>query len=340
MKKKLSVVALAAFTLSSFAQLTSVTIPYYDSSKMVYDGIMGNNLKWNNLEKKFEYTGSTSWYDFSSILFNKDGAITFASGNNWQNPLNGFTNSKISQAGMENLYTKMVISRSGEVGIGTRNPSAQLQVVGTVNAKGLVLSKQTSTGNKNLFFCEDLESWGYSKSSIKGDFGIFWNDGAVKNRTAGLAISPHADVKALRIDSKGNVGIGTNLLNNSYNSIDDYFSLAVKGSIRAEEIIVETNWADFVFEDDYQLKTLNEVEKFILKNNHLPDVPSADFIVKNGVKVGDMQKIQMQKIEELTLYTIKQQKELKEQNKLIKILSNRLKKLEKSNRVIHLNLKP
>lgn len=330
MKKKLSVVALAAFTLSSFAQLTSGTIPYYDSSKMVYDGIMGNNLKWNNLEKKFEYTGSTSWYDFSSILFNKDGAITFASGNNWQNPLNGFTNSKISQAGMENLYTKMVISRSGEVGIGTESPLAQLHVVGTYGPgnKGLLLTKDTDSGSKNLFLCQDIEGWVYSRSSVKGDFGIFWNDGGSRNKKAGLVIGPHSNNTALRIDANGNVGIGTTLVKNSYNSIDNYFRLAVKGSIRAEEIVVETAWADFVFEDDYELKNLKDVESFILKNNHLPDVPSATFIKNNGVKVGDMQKIQMQKIEELTLYTIQQQKALKEQNKLINNLINRLKKLE------------
>jgi hypothetical protein len=228
----------------------------------------------------------------------------------------------------------MKIKYNGSVGIGTTNPTAKLQVVGTVGSKGLQLTKITANGNKNLFLCEDLSAWGYNKSTIKGDFGILWNDGFngnAKNQNAGLVIGPHADKTAVRIDANGNVGIGTNLTKNTYNSVNNYFRLAVKGSIRAEEIIVETGWADFVFEDGYQLKKLEDVANYIIKNNHLPDVPSAHFIEKNGVKVGEMQKIQMQKIEELTLYTIQQQNNLKNQNDLIRKLIKRLNKLEKAN---------
>lgn len=332
MKKTLCAIALATSAVTASAQgLQSEGIPYFSNPTMLYDGIIGKDLKWNAADKKIEYTGSTAWYDFNSILFKKDGGITFASGYNWQSPLKGFTNNKISQTDFEDQYSKMTIARTGEVGIGTSSPTAQLQIVGTVNSKGLVLTKKTTTKNKSIFICEDVAGWGYNQSSIKGDFGIFWNDGFVRNKDAGLVIGPHADSKGMRIDAKGNVGIGTNLLDNKYNSIDDYFKLAVKGSIRAEEIVVETDWADFVFDNSFRLKTLTEVEKFIEVNKHLPDVPPASHIESEGVKVGEMQKIHMQKIEELMLYTIQQDKELKNQKNLIDQLIKKIELIDNSN---------
>ena len=76
------------------------------------------------------------------------------------------------------------------------------------------------------------------------------------------------------------------------------------------------------FNRDYTLKTIPEVEKFISENNHLPDVPSAEQVAEEGYSQHDMNKILLQKIEELTLYTIQQQKEIQE----LKTELNNLKK--------------
>ena len=78
---------------------------------------------------------------------------------------------------------------------------------------------------------------------------------------------------------------------------------------------------DFVFEEDYELKTIGEVEDFINENGHLPDIPPAAQSEEHGLEVGEMSARLLQKIEELTLYTIEQQKQLDEQAKLIKELS-------------------
>lgn len=75
-------------------------------------------------------------------------------------------------------------------------------------------------------------------------------------------------------------------------------------------VVTETGWSDFVFDDDYNLPSLNEVENFINENNHLPDIPSAEDVEENGVSVGEMQAKLLQKIEELMLYVIEQQKEI------------------------------
>ncbi len=95
-----------------------------------------------------------------------------------------------------------------------------------------------------------------------------------------------------------NSGMGINTTNLSG------YTLAVNGDIRAKEIVVETGWADFVFEPDYQLPTLEEVDAFINANGHLPDIPSAAEVARDGVRVGEMESRLLQKIEELTLYSI------------------------------------
>lgn len=74
------------------------------------------------------------------------------------------------------------------------------------------------------------------------------------------------------------------------------------------------NWSDFVFDRDYDLMTLKEVESYIKENGHLPDVPSAEEVKANGVEVGEMNAILLQKIEELTLYIIELEKKIEELN--------------------------
>ncbi len=113
----------------------------------------------------------------------------------------------------------------------------------------------------------------------------------------------------------GSVGIGTTLATNP-----NGYKLAVNGKIGAKDVQVETSsttWPDYVFAQDYRLPSLMEVEKFIQENNHLENVPSATEIEKNGHSLGEMDKILLKKVEELTLYVIQQQKEIDELKKKI-----------------------
>jgi hypothetical protein len=101
----------------------------------------------------------------------------------------------------------------------------------------------------------------------------------------------------------GNVGIKT--------PTPREYELAVNGKIRAKEVKVETaNWPDYVFKPDYQLNTLPELEAYIKANGHLPDVPAAAEVENEGVALGEMNKILLKKIEELTLLLIEQNKKL------------------------------
>jgi hypothetical protein len=104
--------------------------------------------------------------------------------------------------------------------------------------------------------------------------------------------------------TSGNVGIGT--------TTPGSYKLAVEGTIGARRIkVTQAAWADYVFDSSYQLTPLHLVEKYIRENKHLPDVPSAAEVKKDGVDLGDNQAVLLKKIEELTLYIIEQQKELK-----------------------------
>lgn len=111
----------------------------------------------------------------------------------------------------------------------------------------------------------------------------------------------------------GNVGIGTT---------NPHEKLSVNGTVLANKVkvsILSTDWSDYVFNKNYKLPTLEETEKFIKRNQHLPGIPSAKEIEKNGLDLGDSHALLLKKIEELTLLII-------QQNKRIKILENQSKK--------------
>jgi len=119
----------------------------------------------------------------------------------------------------------------------------------------------------------------------------------------------------------GPIGIGT--------TNPGTYKLAVNGKIHTKEVKVDlSGWSDFVFEKDYKLPTLTEVEKHITEKGHLKDIPSAKEVSENGIFLGEMDSKLLQKIEELMLYTIQQQKELEIQRKEIENLKSEIKTLK------------
>ena len=86
-----------------------------------------------------------------------------------------------------------------------------------------------------------------------------------------------------------------------------------------------TSWPDYVFDKAYPLMSLAELEAFIGTNGHLPNVPKAETIEKEGLSLGEMNKLLMEKVEELTLYLIGQQKRLEEQQQQIHALQQAIR---------------
>ncbi len=101
------------------------------------------------------------------------------------------------------------------------------------------------------------------------------------------------------------------------------YKLSVDGKVVCEELLVQLSpWPDYVFKPDYKLASLLEVEQYIQENNHLPGIPTAEEVESEGLNVGEMQKLMMEKIEELTLYLI----DLKKENEVLKVEIEALKK--------------
>ncbi len=124
------------------------------------------------------------------------------------------------------------------------------------------------------------------------------------NRDGSLALfDNNKENKSVYVTRKGNVGIG---LKNPKDRLE------VNGQIHARSVKIDVkDWADFVFKEGYDLPRLREIEAYIKKEGHLPNIPSTQDATKNGVQVGEMQKLLLQKVEELTLYLIQQDKEIK-----------------------------
>ncbi len=201
-----------------------------------------------------------------------------------------------SQNPMKNLVN-FTFRSNGNLGIGSTLPKETLTLSKSGVTLGIYDTNPLSKSNNRI-------SRYPNSLVIQNDFTGDWQD-------------------IINFHDSGNVGIGT------INPGD--WKLAVNGKIRAKEIKVETGWSDFVFKHDYKLPTLTEVENHINKKGHLKDIPSAKEVAENGIFLGKMDSKLLQKIEELTLYTIQQQKEIEElkvQNKKILALQKRLDKLE------------
>jgi hypothetical protein len=132
-------------------------------------------------------------------------------------------------------------------------------------------------------------------------------------RQADLFLQADSGNVVLCANEQGAVGIGVI----AGTSIPAGFLLAVDGKIISEEIKVQLsgNWPDYVFDKKYNLLSFDELRKYIAINKHLPNIPAATEVQKNGIELGDMQKRMMEKIEELTLYVLELEKEIKEMKK-------------------------
>jgi hypothetical protein len=207
-----------------------------------------------------------------------------------------------------------------------RMDGKQIQSMGTTNPlftptpKDLILNPfganvqiGTGTSGSKLTFPQHLGNkislWINNSTS---EYGIGIQSGTLQFYTAGMdkmsfGYGNSANFTATMNYYPGTAQLGINCLPQAG------YNLAVNGFVKSKEIVVElANWADYVFDEKYKLRPLEEVEMFIKKNKHLPNIPSAKEIEEKGLHLGDIQKKMMEKIEELTLYVIELKKEIEE----------------------------
>ena len=248
---------------------------------------------------------------------------------------------------------KLTIKSSGNIGIGTENPSTKLEISSnktkfiTLQRDGVVKKGHIGYGaaqDGSIYLGTDDNTYSLyvqqdgrigmgtispttklEISSDKTKFITLHRDGVVKKGHIGYGAGNGGSIYlgtedtpyGIYLQQNGKVGIGT------YNPDE---KLSVNGKIHTKEVKVDLNgWSDFVFDKAYDLPTLEEVENHINTNGHLLDVPSEKDVLENGILLGEMNATLLQKIEELTLYTIEQDKQLTQQQEEIALLQDQNK---------------
>ncbi len=198
---------------------------------------------------------------------------------------------------------KLTVGGNGNVGIGTQHPLKQLTI--SDDAPSTIRLENSEVGGLDMEFTlanGNLSFWGGQDGTAPGlDFLMSLNpEGKLSLGASGLLPTELAGV-----------------------DISNY-RLFVLGGILTEEcrLRLEENWGDFVFEEDYDLMPLENVENYIQKNGHLPNTPSAEHIAENGLELGEITADQQIKIEELFLHII-------ELNKKVQILEKQIEELSK-----------
>ncbi len=211
---------------------------------------------------------------------------------------------------------------SGNVGIGTSNPAIKLDVQGDIGkydpyeakVQGLRIGSTPVYGASGARTLSLVNKVSASTSGSGGNFEkyIIKSDGFNTYLAEGAG--------NLIYEGTGNVGIGTT---------NPTTKLAVNGTIRSKEVRVEAGpWPDYVFTSTYVLPTLDQVKSYIDRYQHLPEMPSDKEVKKNGIALGEIVTLQTKKIEELTLYLIEKDKQVKQQSQQLKDQQKQLDELK------------
>lgn len=265
----------------------------------------------------------------------RQGTYAWSIGTVYNNSTFAIGNSASNDASFTNPFFT-IDPNGGRIGIGNPSPSTKLDIA-AVNGEGIRIGKVGDVGNytvplNSLSAQYNIDFTGYrdiaadqvgariaalrfncyqsNVSAIqKTGLAFYTNPSGVNTGTTDL-------VERMRIAPNGFIGIGT---------FDPQNLLDVKGTIRATEVLVQSvdQFADFVFDPNYKLLPLTEVNSYVKSNKHLPGIPSANEVKENGINLTEMQVKLLQKIEELTLYSIKQQEEIQLLKSEIESLKNR-----------------
>ena len=276
--RKLLIVTFCLFIAGAFYHVDAQVLPTSQGADI---GVASNpQTKLNVFGDKSGITVRSYVNNASHLNLNNDNGYWHLSGPRSSEGANRFS---IFWNNGTTYFRHLTIKDDGNFGVGTDNPEYKLQVHGvTGGSQTLAEFNKVGAGAQNPIIQLASNYTTGLKIGHENYFKSVYLDNSYGNADK-ISLKLKGSTKMVILNS-GGVGIGT--------ANPGAFKLAVNGDIRAKEIKVETGWSDFVFEDDYNLPTLGEVEE-------------------NGVSLGEMDSKLLQKIEELTLYLIEQQKEIK-----------------------------
>ena len=337
MKRTLFFVCIVLFYTNTFAQdhyEMKYTLGQYSGGK--WYKLMNLDLNGNgphnsvNISVNTYYVNTWTKYNTQSVM-----RLRKSSGCDWQYMASGINQPALKFKKIaDNIFELWAFSNGGWGHI-------SFTAIITREAPLVVTIPGTATESSNIDALEDVPvkaDWYFPSGSIE----IAQDDKA--NTDKGLIITEKNNSQRIALHLADNtageygyllLGGNTTLRGNGQPSYFDGFvgvgtttqsgyKLAVNGKIRSKEIKVEADWADYVFEKDYKLPTLQQVEQHIEEKGHLINIPSATEVAENGIELGEMNSKLLEKIEELTLYTIQQEKRIQLlEEKLEKVLENK-----------------
>lgn len=282
-----------------------------------YQAGLNNSIGHSNV-----FSGSEAGFlnkgGYSNIFTGYQAGYTNTSGSG--NVFIGDASGRLNQEGGEHCF------------IGYRAGATNVNSHGNVFA-GYESGVQNATGNYNVF------SGFQSGRNNNGSANVFIGSQSGMNETGSnklfIANSPtpnplvYGDFSAKELKFNANrVGIGSDFgsfpLMTTIPNASSY-RLFVRGGILAEEVRIrlQADWADYVFLKDYKLLSLADTEQYINENGHLPNMPSAAQVKEEGIEMGNIIKLQQEKIEELTLHLIEQDKKMEELKAQVQLLLNK-----------------
>jgi hypothetical protein len=260
-----------------------------------------------------KYTTNSAFLRLESSATNQNASTQYVSGGVWRWELG----TGISSGTNFELYDRVnnkacfVAKPDGFIGVGTDNPQANLHIKYSTNSAFLRLESSATNQNASTQYVSD---------------GVWrWELGTGISSGTNFELYDRINNKACFVAKPdGFIGIGTT---------NPQYKLDVEGTIRAKEIkVCLQSGCDFVFNKDYKLMNLNDLEKFVTTKQHLPEIASEKDMIENGLNMKEFQMKLLQKMEEMTLYIIEQNKKNEKQEQKIKILETKIKKLESNKR--------
>ena len=231
--------------------------------------------------------------------------------------------------------TRFIVTPYGRAGFNIENPRATLDIksLNATNFPALIIGRQafnTTNKTQHMHFVPFLSNGGYNGISKSGDLGLFYTDGLDSlgsNKNSGFIIAPWAfdTMGGLRLDKNGNISVGCN---SSYN-----YKMAVNGKVIIKDELVisnsKVNWPDYVFEaysqgDDF-LFSIDSLDNFIKREKHLPYIPAASEIQKNGIYTSQMFENIVKQVEILSVQIIELNKIVESQQRIIEELNAKSK---------------
>lgn len=249
--------------------------------------------------------------------------------------------SKVSAAFLasDNSPRVFLIPDDGRLGVGTNTPNARMAVEGDPSeSENIIRVNVNYEGNTDLVGvdCDSYPATGYGvganfRGGYRGVRGICDSGNSTRQSIGVVGAAFGTNNQGTRVGLWGNAYGGETNWAGYFDSGNVYvrnelrigsgavagaagYKVAIDGKVIAEEVRVQLSgdWPDYVFEEDYELISLDQLEEDIKTIGHLPGVPSAQKVEEDGILLGDMHKILLKKIEELTLYTIGLKKEINE----------------------------